>query len=97
MPLIFRRKGVSGALVALAIGLTVSAAAIFHLRTPQNTLPISAMRVAGEMVNVEVARSNYELAKGMMFRKDLAADAGMMFVFDQPSVQCFPERDRQRA
>lgn len=38
---------------------------------------------------VEVALTPEEHARGLMYRSELAADAGMIFVFEQPSVQRF--------
>ena len=38
---------------------------------------------------VEVALTPEEHARGLMYRSQLAADAGMIFVFEQPSVQRF--------
>jgi uncharacterized protein len=45
-----------------------------------------ARRVA---FRVEVAVTPEEHARGLMYRSELAADAGMLFVFEQPSVQRF--------
>lgn len=38
---------------------------------------------------VEIARSSMEQAKGMMFRTELADDAGMIFPFVEPRVASF--------
>ena len=38
---------------------------------------------------VEVALSPEDHARGLMYRSQLAADAGMLFVFEYPSVQRF--------
>jgi uncharacterized membrane protein (UPF0127 family) len=41
------------------------------------------------VIRAEVA-ANYETrARGLMYRKELAPNAGMLFVFMEPSVQCF--------
>jgi uncharacterized membrane protein (UPF0127 family) len=40
-------------------------------------------------VKVELARSNRERARGLMFRKTMPADAGMLFLFDHDEVQSF--------
>ena len=42
---------------------------------------------------VEVARSEAEQARGMMFRAKLAPDAGMVFPFDTPRVASFWMKD----
>jgi uncharacterized membrane protein (UPF0127 family) len=39
--------------------------------------------------NVELARTEPEREKGLMFREHLASDAGMLFLFERPSVQAF--------
>lgn len=40
-------------------------------------------------VNVEIADTPDARARGLMYRRDLAADAGMLFIFPTPSVQRF--------
>ena len=40
-------------------------------------------------LTVEVAASNAERARGLMLRKSLDSDQGMLFVFPQPSQQSF--------
>jgi len=42
-----------------------------------------SLRLAGEVFTVEVARTPKERETGLMFRKDLRANAGMIFVFDR--------------
>jgi len=39
--------------------------------------------------HVELARTNEEHERGLMYREHLASDAGMLFLFDQPSLQAF--------
>ena len=39
--------------------------------------------------NLEVARTKEEQAKGLMFRKELPPDGGMLFPFDPPQVASF--------
>ena len=45
---------------------------------------------AGEhRVNVEIARTNSERSRGLMFRKELRSGDGMLFIFDQEANQTF--------
>jgi uncharacterized protein len=59
------------------------------------SVPAAAARVAidtGErkiVFRVEVALTPEEHARGLMYRTQLATDAGMVFVFDQPQIQRF--------
>ena len=41
------------------------------------------------MIAVEVARTSDELMRGLMFRRELGADSGMLFIFGQEDVRRF--------
>ena len=41
------------------------------------------------IVKVEVARTNAQRARGLMFRQDLPRDHGMLFLFDETAEQTF--------
>jgi uncharacterized protein len=57
---------------------------------PQPPLPTVRLTAGGMHVIVaEVARSNYERATGMMFRTEMPTNAGMLFVFEEATPQCF--------
>jgi uncharacterized membrane protein (UPF0127 family) len=43
----------------------------------------------GTSVKVEIARTEAERNRGLMFRKDLSPDAGMIFLFDRPGFHPF--------
>jgi hypothetical protein len=51
-----------------------------------NTLTLS---VNGKDLNIELAISKEEKQKGLMFRKTLASNTGMLFVFDPPRYLSF--------
>src|SRR5262249_29491241 len=40
-------------------------------------------------VRVELARTETEVMRGMMFRRSLEADAGMLFLFERPDIRRF--------
>jgi|GEM_PF-805564 len=57
-------------------------------------LPVSGLSIrtaAGKQFNfsVEVARTPEELATGLMYRRELAEDAGMLFLFRRPQRASF--------
>jgi hypothetical protein len=86
------RKSMSGALfLALAIagcGSTGNDAAARTASASTVSLTISA---AGQKhaFRVEVARSEVQQERGLMFRSHLAPDAGMIFPMDPPRVASF--------
>jgi uncharacterized membrane protein (UPF0127 family) len=53
-------------------------------------LPITAKATIGkEIVELEVARTPKQLEIGLMFRRSLAANRGMLFLFNEPLVPNF--------
>lgn len=40
-------------------------------------------------VRVEIARTEAEVQRGLMFRRSLEADTGMLFLFDRPEIRRF--------
>lgn len=41
------------------------------------------------VIDIEVADNNQRRTRGLMYRKSLPADAGMLFVFDEEEIQSF--------
>ena len=52
---------------------------------------LSSIKLSAGMhvLNVEVARTPQEHSTGLMFRKVMPTNDGMLFVFDRPGQQCF--------
>jgi hypothetical protein len=50
------------------------------------TFPRDKLRIDGTPYSVELATTPAQLAHGLMFRKHLASDHGMLFVFDTPQI-----------
>ena len=55
----------------------------------QVALPAVTLSVGGKAVSAEVADEPAERAAGLMFRKDLAPDCGMLFVMREPDRAAF--------
>ena len=51
-------------------------------------LPVTELRAGMHLIRAEVASDFSTRARGLMHRKGLAPNAGMLFVFDGPSQQC---------
>jgi hypothetical protein len=56
---------------------------------PQPPLPSVRLNAGIHVIQAEVASAPDERATGMMFRKEMPLNAGMLFAFEQPGVQCF--------
>ena len=51
-------------------------------------LPVAQLNAGMYLIRAEVAADFPSRAQGLMYRKQLASNAGMLFVFDQPGEQC---------
>ncbi len=53
------------------------------------TLPVKTLNAGMHVIRAEVASTDATRSRGLMYRKELAPNSGMLFVFEQPNVQCF--------
>jgi uncharacterized membrane protein (UPF0127 family) len=53
------------------------------------TLPVKTLTAGMHVIQAEIAANDTSRARGLMHRKELAPNSGMLFVFDQSNVQCF--------
>jgi len=51
-------------------------------------LPAVQLKAGMHLIRAEVAAEFSARARGLMFRKSLAPNSGMLFVFDGPELQC---------
>jgi uncharacterized membrane protein (UPF0127 family) len=63
--------------------LSLSAAAALA-----QALPVAELRAGMHLIRAEVAADFSTRGRGLMHRKGLAPNAGMLFIFDGPSQQC---------
>jgi uncharacterized membrane protein (UPF0127 family) len=73
-------------LAALMLAAAVSAAAAQGV--PQD-LPTITLQVGINNIRAMVAITPDQRQTGLMFRREMAQHEGMLFVFDEPSPQCF--------
>ena len=71
---------------------TFVAAALAALAFPHGTVTITTPH-RPVAVRVEIARTDAQRAQGLMNRRRLAANAGMLFVFDEPTRGAFWMKD----
>lgn len=64
--------------------LAALALASFLAAMPAMAAGTITVKIAGHPLKAEVAASDAERAKGLMFREKMGKDDGMVFVFDEP-------------
>ena len=69
--------------VLLAILLAMALCDISAQTQAQPVLQITRLSIGGKEIHAEIADEEHERAAGLMFRKELAADAGMLFIMPQ--------------
>lgn len=55
----------------------------------QTGLPIAELSTGIHVIHAEVANTDDTRRTGLMFRKSLPTNGGMLFIFDTPEMQCF--------
>ncbi|MDO8250662.1 MAG: DUF192 domain-containing protein [Rhodoferax sp.] len=77
----------------ISIGLLSLAVALGNLGYAQNAPQMDLQRIklsAGmHLIDTQVAASPEQRSTGLMFRKEMPASEGMLFVFEQAAQQCF--------
>lgn len=79
-------KRLASSIAALALCLVQTAA---FAQEPQTHLPRVKLSAGMHQIDAQVAQTPGQRATGLMWRKEMPQHEGMLFVFDQPSVQCF--------
>jgi uncharacterized membrane protein (UPF0127 family) len=71
-----------------AIGFAAAALSC-AAQEPQTNLPRVKLSAGMHQIDAQVALTPEQRATGLMHRKEMPQHEGMLFVFEQPSVQCF--------
>jgi uncharacterized membrane protein (UPF0127 family) len=80
------RRLIRGVAAVLSIGLGLAA----HAQDgPQMNLPRVTLAAGMHQIDSQVAFTPEQRQIGLMFRKEMPTHEGMLFVFEQPSMQCF--------
>jgi uncharacterized membrane protein (UPF0127 family) len=74
---------------ALFVLLGLFTTASWPQEAPQRDLPRVTLKAGMHLIQAQVASTPQQRATGLMFRQDMPNNEGMLFVFDEPAVQCF--------
>jgi uncharacterized membrane protein (UPF0127 family) len=75
-------------LLMLSLALLISTS-ISAQGTPQTQLPKATLNAGMHLIQVQLAQDYEQRQVGLMWRKEMPQTEGMLFVFDQPGIQCF--------
>ena len=73
----------------LALAFAVLACTAALAQEPQTTLPRVKLRAGMHQIDAQVAATSDQRMTGLMHRKEMPQHEGMLFVFEEPSQQCF--------
>ena len=82
-----KQRDLRGVLFVLFIGFFFAFSLAHAQVNPQ--LPMKKLNAGMHVIQAEIAATPESRATGLMHRKALAPNHGMLFVFEQPNVQCF--------
>jgi uncharacterized membrane protein (UPF0127 family) len=75
--------------IALAAVLLCACALAQPAQAPQMNLPRVQLSAGMHLIDAQVAATPEQRETGLMFRKEMPQQEGMLFVFDLPAQQCF--------
>jgi uncharacterized membrane protein (UPF0127 family) len=87
--LLKQRSLLAALLVFVTCALTYTHEAVCQAAASGPPLPMKTLSAGMHRIQAEVAATDSTRSRGLMFRKELAPNHGMLFVFEQASVQCF--------
>jgi uncharacterized membrane protein (UPF0127 family) len=76
------KKTIAAALAAFAVCMSAA-------QEPQMNLPRVKLAAGMHQIDAQVAAAPDQRMTGLMYRKEMPQHEGMLFVFEQPTQQCF--------
>ncbi len=90
MLMLLKQRSLVAALFVFTIGLMAYGPEALCQNLPAGpTLPVKSLAAGMHRIQAEVAATDATRSRGLMYRKELAPNHGMLFVFEQANVQCF--------
>lgn len=83
-----RSLALCATLALAAVGLLAGPPAAQAQTEPQH-LPAITLQAGMHLIRAELARTPAQRQTGLMFRRDLGPNDGMLFVFEEAGMQCF--------
>ena len=75
--------------IRIALFILALAGSVQAQEIPQLDLPRIRLSAGIHLIDVQLALTPEQRTKGLMFRREMPQIEGMLFVFEQPSRQCF--------
>lgn len=75
--------------LTLIAALLLAALSAVAQEQPQMDLPRVKLAAGMHQIDAQVAQRGEERMTGLMWRKEMPQHEGMLFVFEQPTMQCF--------
>lgn len=85
----FRSLHALGVILALAVMGCGASQALAEDGEPQMNLSRTTIRAGMHQIDAQVAATDLQRQTGLMWRKQMPTHEGMLFIFDEPAVQCF--------
>lgn len=84
-----RARATAAAMLAAAMLLATAAPPARAQDRAQPRLPTAELRAGMHRIVAELAVTPNQQAMGLMFRRDMGPNEGMLFVYDSPRTMCF--------
>ena len=75
--------------LSLLVSLNLGSASVLAQTGPQLNLPRVQLTAGMYRIDTQVAATPQQRQTGLMHRREMPQHEGMLFVFEQPAVQCF--------
>lgn len=76
------------ALVAAIMGTAFALTPTYSFAQQSQSFPIVSLNAGMHVIKAEVATTEAQREQGLMFRKQMGENEGMVFIFDQPAGIC---------
>ena len=79
--------------LALLLASVLASLSVMAQGMPQTQLPRITLNAGMHLIQTQVAQDFDQRQTGLMWRKEMPQNEGMLFVFEQAGVQCFWRRN----